>query len=114
MKTLKAIRQLVRDTLHRFVRHPNPWDESMLITEHGTVYTIRDRAGCEREIQHPRTGKWERESRVTFSQLPMYENYHRDQYKAAKPYTPNPSHHDGAAPAPSVDGVVQCQNEKGE
>jgi hypothetical protein len=62
----------------------------MLITEHGTVYTIRDRAGCEREIQHPRTGKWERESRVTFSQLPMYENYHRDQYKAAKPYTLNP------------------------
>jgi hypothetical protein len=90
VKTLKAIRQLVRDTLHRFVRHPNPWDESMLITEHGTVYTIRDRAGCEREIQHPRTGKWERESRVTFSQLPMYENYHRDQYKAAKPYTLNP------------------------
>ncbi len=28
--------------------------------------------------------------------------------------SPNPSHHDGAAPAPSVDGVVQCQNEKGE
>jgi hypothetical protein len=26
----------------------------------------------------------------------------------------NASHHDGAAPAPSVDGVVQCQNEKGE
>ena len=28
--------------------------------------------------------------------------------------SPNPGHHDGAAPAPSVDGVVQCQNEKGE
>ena len=61
----------------------------MLITEHWTVYTIRDRAGSEREIQHPRTGKWERESRVTFSQLPMYEDYHREQYRAAKPYTPN-------------------------
>jgi len=24
---------------------------------------------------------------------------------------PNASHHDGAAPAPSVDGVVQCQND---
>ena len=24
--------------------------------------------------------------------------------------TPNPSHHDGAAPAPSVDGVVQPPN----
>lgn len=76
-------------TLGRLVRSPDPWTESMLITEHGTVYTIRDRAGCEREIQHPRIGKWERESRVTFSQLPMYEDYHREQYRAAKPYTPN-------------------------
>ncbi len=32
---------------------------------------------------------WERESRVTFSQLPIYEDYHREQYLAAKPYTPN-------------------------
>lgn len=31
-----------------------------------------------------------------------------------KPPPPNPSHHDDEAPAPSVDGVVQCQNEKGE
>ena len=28
--------------------------------------------------------------------------------------TPNPSHHDGAAPAPSVDGVVGTPNQKGE
>lgn len=27
---------------------------------------------------------------------------------------PNPSHHDGAAPAPSVDGVVGTPNQKGE
>jgi len=26
----------------------------------------------------------------------------------------NPGHHDGAAPAPSVDGVVQCPNHKEE
>ena len=28
----------------------------------------------------------------------------------AQPAKPNPSHHDGAAPAPSVDGVVQSPN----
>ena len=76
-------------TLGCLIRRPDPWTESMLITEHGTVYTIRDRAGFEREIQHPRTGRWERESRVTFSQLPMCEDYHREQYRAAKPYTLN-------------------------
>jgi len=32
---------------------------------------------------------------------------------AAAP-THNPSHHDGAAPAPSVDGVVGTPNQKGE
>ena len=86
---LRQLAQRVSRKVRGFVRRPDPWTESMLITEHGTVYTIRDRAGCEREIQHPRTCKWERESRVTFSQLPMYEDYHRDQYRTAKPYTPN-------------------------
>ena len=40
----------------------------------------------------------------------------RTHFKSAGPCRcrQNPSHHDGAAPAPSVDGVVQCQNEKGE
>ena len=33
---------------------------------------------------------------------------------SAEANAPNPSHHDGAATAPSVDGAVQCQNEKGE
>lgn len=88
-RMLAKLAQRVYRKVRGFIRCPDPWTESLLITEHGTVYTIRDRTGCEREIQHPRTGKWERESRVTFSLLPFFECYHREQYRAAKPYTPN-------------------------
>ncbi len=34
--------------------------------------------------------------------------------RAVAVYRSNPSHHDGAAPAPSVDGVVGTPNQKGE
>ena len=53
-----------------------------------------------------------------------YVKYHEDApYKAYRAgamagesllRTLNPSHHDGAAPAPSVDGVVGTPNQKGE
>ena len=37
----------------------------------------------------------------------------RTKRKKQKAKRPNPSHHDGAAPAPSVDGVVGSLNRKG-
>ena len=47
MKTLKAIRQLVRDTLHRFVRHP----KSPVIEIEGMKYSRE--YGLELQAKHP-------------------------------------------------------------
>lgn len=38
----------------------------------------------------------------------------RDLYKLLRDYYANPGHHDGAASAPSVHGVVGSLNQKGE
>ena len=39
--------------------------------------------------------------------------HHEGYMKAEDECRPNPSHHDGAAPAPSVDGVVGTLNQEG-
>lgn len=52
MKSLKAIRQLVRDTLHRFVRHPNPPKGSFDGPEIQRMEYSRER-GFEMEVKHP-------------------------------------------------------------
>lgn len=55
-----------------------------LVTPDNLVYTVRDREGHEREIFHHSTGEWKKESETTFSLLPCFEDYHREQYKKSR------------------------------
>lgn len=86
-------------TICRLFRRPPPqaWRESRLVSPDGIIYIVRDAPGREREVCDApgrecevcdawcRT--WTPESRAQFSSLPCFEEYHRQQYRAARPYT---------------------------
>jgi len=54
------------------------------------IYTVREREGDERQVLHRRRG-WEPVSAARFSMLPCFEDYHREKFETAIPYTPNDS-----------------------
>lgn len=66
-----------------------PWRESQLISQDGQmIYTVRERDGEERQVLHLWRG-WEPVSTARFSTLPCFEEYHRQKFNAAIPYTQN-------------------------
>lgn len=70
-----------------FRRKEKPWVVSKLMSvDKQTIYTVRDRDGDERQIQHPRTGEWNPVSKVMFSSWACYEEYHRERFMTAVPY----------------------------
>ena len=76
-------------TVGRLVRRPRPWRESQLISRDGQmIYTVREREGDERQVLHNWRG-WEPVSAARFSMLPCFEDYHREKFETAIPYTPN-------------------------
>jgi len=76
-------------TLMRFVRRHRPWVQSQLISRDGQmIYTVRDREGDERQVLHNQRG-WVPVSAARFSMLPCFEDYHREKFETAIPYTPN-------------------------
>jgi hypothetical protein len=64
------------------------WKVLHLTSTCGIIYTVRDKPGAEREVQDLK-GKWHKQSCAKFSLLPMYEDYHRNQYYGAKPLSAN-------------------------
>jgi len=80
--------------VRRLVLRSRPWRESQLISRDGqTIYTVRDRDGDERQILHARRREWTPISQARFSTLPCYEDYHREKFNTAIPYTHNAQHH---------------------
>lgn len=77
-------------TVRRLVLRPIPWRESQLISRDGqTIYTVRNRDGEERQIFHARQREWTPISKAQFSTLPCFEDYHREKFNAAIPYSQN-------------------------
>ena len=65
-----------------------PWTESKLISaDNSTIYTVRDCPGQEREILHAWRHEWTPISKAKFSVFPCFEDYHREKFKTAVPYT---------------------------
>lgn len=76
-------------TVRRLVLRPVPWVESQMISrDGGLIYLVRDRPGEERQILHRWRG-WEPVSRARFSTLPCFEDYHREKFETAIPYSQN-------------------------
>jgi len=88
-RELTTLAAVVR-TIRRMVPRSRPWRESQLISRDGqTIYTVRDREGEERQILHAWRREWTPISQARFSTLPCYEDYHREKFSTAIPYTPN-------------------------
>jgi len=85
LTTLAAVVRTVR----RLVRRDPVWTETMLISPHRFIFTVRDAPGREREIQSARTRAWTPVSHTHCSQLPCFEEWHRIEYEQARPYAPN-------------------------
>lgn len=62
----------------------NRWKVFQLISPDRLIYTVREKAGAERQVL-TRDGVWTQVSKVQFSTLACYEEYHRDQYLSARP-----------------------------
>ena len=78
-------------TVRRLVLRPVPWVESQLISRDGQmIYTVRQRPGEERQILHCWRG-WVPVSQARFSTLPCFEDYHREKFETAIPYSQNAS-----------------------
>lgn len=86
---MNPIAAVVR-TVRRLVLRPVPWVESQLISRDGqTIFTVRDRPGEERQILHARRREWTPVIKAQFSTLPCFEDYHREKFEAAIPYSQN-------------------------
>ena len=97
LTTLAAVVRTVR----RLVLRPVPWRESQLISCDGQmIYTVRERDGEERQVLHRWRG-WETVSKARFSTLPCFEDYHREKFNTAIPYTQNV-----AVSGPAVAGTL--------
>lgn len=66
-----------------FGRRGPSWVVRELRSPGGFVYTVRDAPGQERQILHARSRQWVPESECQFSSLPFFEQWHRDDYRAA-------------------------------
>ena len=91
---LTAFAAAVVRTVRRHVLRSGPWRESQLISRDGqTIYTVRDREGEESQILHAWRRVWTPISKAQFSTLPCYEDYHREKFNTAIPYTQNTGAH---------------------
>ena len=86
-----AMRNILHVLVGRFAH--SRWTETTLLSPHHLVFTVRDAPGREREIQHAMTLQWTPVSRTRFSQLPCFEEWHRNEYEQARPYAPNAEAH---------------------
>lgn len=64
-------------------RKRTEWQHRDVLSPDGFVFAVREAPGQEREIRNPQTGEWRPESEVRFSHLPVFEEYHRQQYRQA-------------------------------
>lgn len=81
-----------RRWLRRIVRlsHIHRWKEQELISKDGALYyRVRDCRCGRREIAGAITGRWSDVSKVKFSLLECFEDWHREQYMNATPREPN-------------------------
>jgi len=88
LSTFAAVVRTVRRKVLRLV----PWRESQLISRDGQIiYTVRDRPGQERQILLAWRREWTPVSEARFSLLPCFEDYHREKFETAIPYSQNTS-----------------------
>jgi len=74
--------------LRRVVWHSRCWQKKLLLSADGIMlYTVRDRYGDEKQVYIPSRDEWVPISKVKFSNLECFEDYHREKFNTAVPKT---------------------------